>query len=369
MKIKYIIIVSIVFLSSLAVYAALDLKFVTPITQSPDPANVGDTVQFSVSFKTTGGPVTNLKIIGGVDGTQIFTRTYVSILADKVKTDYFNWTATSGNHTVWFKLDPNHTAGDSDYSNNEIEKQITVGNVQPANKPNLIVSAVYNPLSVTNGANIIFTATVTNIGIAPAGPSKLDFRVWGGLIGEYNVPALNPGQHATLSINWIATCASPCNAYIAMNADSTNIIDESDESDNQWLKLYICDCASNYKPNLTVSATYSPLKPEKGDKVTFVITVKNIGNQESPSVNLGFYLAGNIVTAFTIDPMSKQTQKTITYEWTAFCGLQCLAKIDLFVDNDNYAEESNENDNHWLKDIQCQCLNIIQFKKKPIIIH
>jgi subtilase family serine protease len=370
MKMKVFLYIGVIFLlSGILASAALDLQFVSAIAQLPNPANAGDTVQFSVSFKTTGGPVTNLKIIGGVDGSQLFERTYASILADKTKTDFFTWTAIGGSHTAWFKLDPGHTTGDINFSNNTIEKQITVGSGTPGQKPNLTVSAVYSPLSVTNGANITFTATVTNNGNAPAASSKLDFRVFGGLEGEYDVPALTVGQKANVTINWLANCNSPCNAYIAMNADSMKIIDESDEGDNQWLKLYICDCASNYKPNMKVSATYSPLKPKNGDKVTFNITVKNDGDKESKRVYLGFYLAGTLINSFTVEPMAKKTQKTITYDWIANCGQQCLAKIDLFIDNQYEADESNESDNHWIKDIACECINIIQFQKKPIIIH
>jgi len=112
-------------LSSVLTFAALDVKFTTAIGQSPDPAAAGNEVTFTVSFKPSGGAVSNFKIIGGVDGTQIFERTYASILADKIKTDSFKWTVTSGNHKVWFELDPSHTAGDSDYANNKVEKAIS----------------------------------------------------------------------------------------------------------------------------------------------------------------------------------------------------------------------------------------------------
>jgi len=112
-------------LSSIFAVAALDVKFTTAIGQSPDPAVLWNEVTFTVSFKPSGGAVSNFKIIGGVDGTQIFERTYASILADKIKTDSFKWTATAGSHKVWFELDPSHTAGDSDYANNKVEKAIS----------------------------------------------------------------------------------------------------------------------------------------------------------------------------------------------------------------------------------------------------
>jgi subtilase family serine protease len=52
----------------------------------------------------------------------------------------------------------------------------------------------------------------------------------------------------------------------------------------------------------------------------------------------------------------------------------CHAQVDLFVDNQNSAVESNENDNHWIKDITCDCLSSlpgfthnITVQKKPVL--
>jgi subtilase family serine protease len=365
MRVKLFLYIVVIFLfSNVFALAALDLNFATAIVQSPDPASAGDVVTFTVSFKTTGGAVTNLKIIGGIDGAQLFERTYASIAADKIRTDSFTWTAAAGSHTAWFELDPDHVQGDIDYSNNRIEKTITIGSSAPTDKPNLIVSAVYNPTSVTNGANITFTATVTNIGNAPAAPSKLGFSVFGGLEGEYDIPALNPGQKSNIAINWIANCNQPCNAYIDIKADSTNLIDETNESDNDWIKQSICDCSSNYKPNMTVSANYNPANPKKGDKVTFNIIVKNEGNKESSRVYLGISILGEHISSIEVDPMAKNSQKTFTYGWIADCIQPCHAPVDLFIDNANEAEESSENDNHWIKDISCDCTGSL-----PLISH
>lgn len=109
-------------------FAALDVQFVGNIKQSPDPAAVGNEITFTVSFKPAGGNVSNLKITGGIDGTKLFERTYASILADKTKTDSFKWTGTTPYHTVWFELDPAHTCGDSDYTNNKIQTQVSLSN-------------------------------------------------------------------------------------------------------------------------------------------------------------------------------------------------------------------------------------------------
>lgn len=113
-------------LSGITAFAALDVQFVGSIKQSPDPAFGGSQITFTVSFKPAGGAVSNFKIIGGVDGAKIFERKYASIGSDVLKTDSFKWIALSGTHDIWFELDPDHTSGDTNYSNNKITKNITV---------------------------------------------------------------------------------------------------------------------------------------------------------------------------------------------------------------------------------------------------
>lgn len=367
----FLSIFAILLVSNIAVFAAVDLKFNNTINMAPASPSEGALATFSVMFIPSGEAVNNLKCTWGIDGTIIGQKTFAHLNANATTGLTFEWTATAGNHTAWFELDPDHLLGDTNYSNNRIEKTFSIGSVTPTGKPNLTVSAVYNPSSVTNGANITFTVTVTNIGNAPAAPSKVGFYVFGGLEGEYDVSALNQGQKKNITINWIANCNQPCNAYINIKADSTNLIDESNENDNDWIKFWICDCASNYKPNMTVSANYSPAVPKKGDKVTFNIIVKNEGNQESPRVYLGIYLFGNYLYSLEVEPMPKNSQKTFTYDWTADCSQPCHAVIDLFIDNQNEAEESNENDNHWTKDISCDCLSSIPpiIKKNGLILN
>lgn len=110
----------------ISVFAALDVQFVGSIKQLPDPAFGGIQTTFTVNFKPVGGAVSNFKITGGVDGTKIFERKYASIGAGIQKTDSFKWIAVGGTHNVWFELDPDHTSGDSDYSNNKITKSVAV---------------------------------------------------------------------------------------------------------------------------------------------------------------------------------------------------------------------------------------------------
>jgi hypothetical protein len=172
MKFKTFLSVGVILLfSSVLVLAALDLKFTTAIKEQ---ASLSKIKSFSVSFKTFGGPVDNLKITGGVDGGAIYHRTYAHIDADTQKTETFTWTPSAGTHIIWFELDPKHTCGDSNYANNRIEKTITVkdGPIPVVSHANLALQKYINVTSPADGVDwynekgytITWNTNINNVG-------------------------------------------------------------------------------------------------------------------------------------------------------------------------------------------------------------
>jgi subtilase family serine protease len=342
-------------------YAALDAKFVSAVTMAPATANPGDEVTFTVNFKPVGATVANYKTIGGIDATQNYQRVFASIPADATRTLSFKWTATAGNHTVWFELDPDHKSGDANYSNNKIEKAFVVQQTAPTGKPNLIVNATYSPSPATNGASITFSANVTSSGNADSAQCKLGFFVSNVLQKEFDVPALPIGHNANFTFNWIAECIPPCDAYVSFSVDSGNVIDESNENDNIWIKKNICDCpvVNPQLTNLKVSATYTPTSFKNGDKVQFMIEVINTSNIPSPVVHMSFSDISGVRQTFNIISVGALQTGHYPFEWTATCNSSCRNKVDIFIDNLNEAVESNESDNHWARGVDCKCLKTL----------
>jgi len=109
--------------------SALDLRFNSAITKSPETFNAGDVVTFTVNFTSQGGTVTNFKIVGGVGCAQDYERVFASIPDGANRRVSFTWTAVAGSHTVWFELDPDHVNGDSDYGNNRAELAVSTVSV------------------------------------------------------------------------------------------------------------------------------------------------------------------------------------------------------------------------------------------------
>jgi hypothetical protein len=217
MRIKIVSVSWILFILAVATLniLALDLKFNSGISKSPGTFNAGDVVTFTVSFTSQDGTVTNFKIIGGVDTTQIYERVFASIPDGANRQGSFTWTAVAGSHTAWFELDPDHVNGDSDYSNNRIE--LTLGSnakfkINPAIlytnfvalKPDLLITQVSlkKEPSMTN----IYSFSVTFKNQGKVCVKAFNWKIANDLCtncpqGSYSAEeplcALNPGQEKT----------------------------------------------------------------------------------------------------------------------------------------------------------------------------
>jgi hypothetical protein len=234
----------ILFGMSLFSHAALDLKFTTAIGISPAAPGAGETVTFAVTFKSEGAASANMKIVGGIDGAQKFERVYASIPANGTRTDSFTWSATAGSHKAYFTLDPAHTAGDSNYGNNNIEKQFTVSgdqNVGPYYKqyfkqtyklkPDLKVhDVVWQPLEEPKcGKKWKMGVILINDGkVAVDKPFTVAVSIQGILVDDHKMNGLNPGQEAGFYYDWYIFN----DAYVRIVADFHNDIDESREDNN-----------------------------------------------------------------------------------------------------------------------------------------
>lgn len=237
MKIKTLLSIAAMLLVSSVFALALDLRFTTAITMTPDPASAGNTVTFSVNWKNFSGAVDNMVIHGGVDGTMYLNYTYAHLdSAVPQETKTFTWTATSGAHTAWFELDPSHTCGDSDYSNNRVELAFTVAG-GPAGQPNLKPTVSYSPNDFEAGNTVTFNIRVDNNGTADAVASQMQvIKGASTTLHTFNVAAITTGNHVDKTYTWTAEC----DAHISIKVDSSDTNAESNEGDNIWTKEMAC---------------------------------------------------------------------------------------------------------------------------------
>ncbi|MGN6331686.1 MAG: CARDB domain-containing protein, partial [Motilibacteraceae bacterium] len=96
-------------------------------------------------------------------------------------------------------------------------------------KPNLTVTAV--SASVSRSGKSTVSSTVRNTGVAAAPETVLQVQDGSALVGTAVVPALAPGESATLTVKWGTKNLHGTQTLVA-TADATGLVAESDEQDN-----------------------------------------------------------------------------------------------------------------------------------------
>jgi subtilase family serine protease len=389
MKNKLLTTLFLIFLA-MAVYPQSDLIWYGPIYINPAAPATGDVVTFTATVKATLGNSQPFQVVGGIDGAQLLSTTGPALVKATKKAFSFNWTAVTGNHTVYFDIDPNHTSGDINFKNNHIEVNFSVdtgSTPQPpprrrgrSQEPNLVIKNVkWNPQTFNQGDKLDFQINVANIGSSPTPISYATLEISGTTYMSCHVSALQPGDTDTVPATGIA---HTCPIKVIIRADADNLVTESNEGDNEWSQTINCapsiiepdplpvttDVGKHFKrprfpgnnfpkngfkiagtPNLIVTDTdWSPKSFNDNQKVTVTYTVKNIGNgpaEPRPSTSLN--IDGNFTKVNA--PGAPGTylypgdSKKYAYVWNAKCG----AKFTITVDPGNITAESNELDNTW----------------------
>jgi hypothetical protein len=157
---------------------ALDLRFSGSMSMSPETPSVGDTITFSVNFISQDGAAANLKVIGGVDGAEVYERTFANVPSGATRTISFTWPSTAGGHTAWFELDPDRSLRETDLTNNRIEIRFNGGAPLTAD---LTVSSVRLTHDESNPNKMFYTVKFKNLGDACIG--AFNWKMYGKAIG------------------------------------------------------------------------------------------------------------------------------------------------------------------------------------------
>lgn len=411
------IIIAAFFSLSGVAQSSLDLRYMNTITMTPNPVAAGSSVTFSVNWKNFGGAVDNLKVIGGVDGTQILLKTYPHLdAAIPQKTESFSWTTTAESHTAWFEIDPDQTCGDTNYSNNRIEMQFTVeggsssglnvfqtndyhgitnnskntdiskpGVINVPPKSNLKIQSVSFPSNVADGDQISYSVEVKNTGAIETNCAViLKYSILGNEINNHTVPQLSPGETFTVNGTWTAVCTGACNSKPSFKIDFYNLVDEGNEDDNVWEGSYFCACHSinithnidhssianppkkpgfntgQGKPNLKIEVIYNPSVPQTltcDGRVDFTIKIKNTGNAAvSQAFKYYKYYRDDLVYFGYCDPLGPGEEYISEQNFQLItCNSQCISLWKFVVDPENVIAESDESDNTFTVTMNCSC--------------
>jgi len=255
---------------SLLSYAALDVKFTTGIAQSPNPASAGNTVTFTVSLISEGAIVNNLKLIGGVDGTQIVEKIFAGIAAGGTRTQTMTWTAIAGSHKVWFELDPAHTAADSNYDNNKAELPFTVTGGGGTSLVWDTASFVMSPPSPKAGETITFTMNM-NVLKGPVGNLKIMMGIDGKPKLGGNYIHWDAGSTFPVSFNW-ASYVGNHTVYFDIDPDHTT--NDENFADNHFEQAFTPQDVGTSLQWQEDSFTMVPASPNFDDEIMFRMDFK-----------------------------------------------------------------------------------------------
>ncbi|GAA4257404.1 galactose-binding domain-containing protein [Dactylosporangium darangshiense] len=214
----------------------------------------------------------------------------------------------------------------------------------PAPNPDLVVSSVsWTPASPNETSAITLSATVQNIGTAPAGATTVNFNLGGALAGTVPVGGLAAGASTTVSFN---AGQRPMGSYaVSAVVDPTNTIIEQNNANNTFTATSQLVVAQAPGPDLQVLGIASnPANPAIGAAVTFIVAVNNRGTTG---------VAANTVTRVQVGTATLNTNSpaigagqtvnvSITGSWTATSG---GATIVATADATNIVDETNENNN------------------------
>jgi len=104
----------------------------------------------------------------------------------------------------------------------------------------------HSPTSPTTKTEIIFSATVKNIGNSTSGPNKLTFKVGGETFPDtFDVPALEPGETYMVQRKELLGVAQ--NYQNTVRADVNDAVSESREYNNQANQFYTVSPAFSYR--------------------------------------------------------------------------------------------------------------------------
>jgi len=207
------------------------------------------------------------------------------------------------------------------------------------------------PVSPQIGQSIHIEATIKNIGDegVPEG-IKVEILVKDvqqtSKIGETTLPALQPGEDFTVSLDWEPSLGEK---EIIVSVDPENTLNEWEEDNNSASqRLWVRNL-----PDLQIDQTditFSPLFPLGDEEFQIICTIHNRGESSSENVVVAFYYLQNNqpveIGRTTISRISlgeeKQTQITAVLPYGSY---EILVKID----PENSIQESNGENNSATK--------------------
>jgi hypothetical protein len=223
-----------------------------------------------------------------------------------------------------------------------------VGTAAPA--PDLTVTGLtWSPAAPTERDAVTVNAGVRNSGTARSAATTVDVTVEGTAAGSAAVPALDPGQSATVAV---ATGSRPAGSYaVAAVVDPRGTVAELDDTNNSRNADSRLVVARASGPDLEIrSITTSPANPAVGAQVSFTVAVHNSGTTAAPAGSVTRVQAGSTTLNGSTGQVAPGATVHVPVDgtWTATSGGVTLTAT---ADAAGVVTETDENNNVLAKSL------------------
>jgi subtilase family serine protease len=315
------------------------------LSWTPTEPVSGELITFTatVANNGSGSTVRNFYVRFEVDGSYIGHQVVSGLGAGNTTTVAQAWTAVWAD-TVNVTVDEYDAVAENNASNNKFSTALP-----GLPFPDLIVTNLSwtAPEPVDAGDLITIAATIENTGgefsSTMSRPLKVAFLVNGEQVGSRDiVGGIRAEQPLFTSFTWTAQPVT--NPAVCVVADYSQIIPESNESNNQLCKPMSVVIAS---PDLTVTqVTFNRTGTiHVGEVMQVTAEVKNIGiGNYSGNFDVGFFVNGTFIGISRVaGGLPAGTSNFSTFNWIASSGSNPVvnARVDFF----DIVQESNETNN------------------------
>ncbi len=304
------------------------------VTWLPDNPDIGENVTFTVPILNQGsGNSITSRVDFLVDNEILDYRWLGPIDAGEAETVYFVWIVKGGVHKIRAIADPQRKVPESDETNNT--KTITF----PALPPDLVIEQItWTPPEPAIGDTVTFTVTVKNQGEANSGYAYIAYYIDNVQLTSGRVNPISHNATDNQTFTWMLTTGEH---VIKAFADFTDIVDESDETNNEGSTTL-----APTGPDLIIeSIDWSRNDPQVGEMVNFSATVKNNGGVMSSASIVHLYVDGSSRGYQDIPKLAPGAKATRTFDWKFVPGLHDIRAV---TDDTNLVVESNEQNNEML---------------------
>ena len=187
-------------------------------------------------------------------------------------------------------------------------------------KPELTPTAITAPPLFVNQPSTV-NATIANIGVVDASSFNVSLSASGSVVDTVNVPSLSAGNTTNVSFAWTPTSGGE--QVLCVVADSDNVIDEIDETNNETCIFVTIIAIIEVDKTVwdPVSETWvKEVTANVGDTLRFKCVINNTASYNLTNISVSDILSGslNYSNNATVDgvPMEPDQVSPNEYEWS-----------------------------------------------------